>query len=41
MEKQRVKQWLPGTGEWRKGGDIGQSVQITSYEINEFWGSNV
>lgn len=38
--RNRVEWGLPGTGWWGVG-DIGQKRQTPSYEINQFWGSNV
>ena len=36
-QKQRIEQWLPGTGGGRqKWGDIGERVQIFSCEKNKF-----
>ena len=32
----RVEWYLLGAGGWRKWGDIGQRVQISSYKINKF-----
>ena len=32
----RVEWYLLGPGGWRKWGDIGQRVQISSYKINKF-----
>ena len=33
--------WLPGAKGWGKWGDVGQRVQISSYKMNKFWGSDV
>ena len=29
--------WLPGPGEWGKGGDVDQRIQILSYKMSNFW----
>ena len=31
--------WLPGPGEWGKGGDVDQRIQILSYKMSNFWRS--
>lgn len=40
-QRNRVEWWSPRAGEWGQWEDVDQRVQISSYKINKFWGSNV
>ena len=31
-QNQRIEQWFPGFGSWGRWGDVGQKVQIFTYD---------
>ena len=36
--RNRVSDWLSGTGRWRKWRNIGQRIEVSSYKKNEIYG---
>lgn len=39
--RNRVNWWFSRAKGWEKWGHVNQSVQISSFKINKFWGSNI